>query len=61
MKFKRILSTALTVVMVFTALLAVMPVNAFAAYTDIDKTSDSIIPAGSTEANLTEEELKSYL
>ncbi len=61
MNLKRIISTALTVVMIFTALLAAFPLGASAAYINSESSTGSMIPAGSVEADLTEEQLKIYL
>lgn len=61
MKLKRILSTALTVVMIFTTLVAVLPVTASAAHSQSSASSTAKIPEGVTEANLTATELSEYL
>ena len=49
MNIKRILSTALTVVLIFTTLFAVIPVNAFAAYSNSSASSGAKIPEGIEE------------
>lgn len=59
MKLKRILSTVLTVVMIFTTLAAVMPRKASAAY--IGSASNVGVPEGIEEANLNKEELQEYI
>ncbi len=61
MNFKRILSTALMVVMVFSAIVCAFPMSASAAYIGSTSNTGSIIPEGSFEANLTDEELATYL
>ena len=61
MKIKRILSTALTVALIFTLLLTAVPVNVFAAHTESSSTSTAIVPEGYTEADLTSAELSDYL
>ena len=58
---KRILSTALLVVMIFTALIAAFPVNAFAAYSVGSSGTSANVPDGYEEANYTAEQLTEYL
>ena len=61
MNIKRILSTALTVVIIFTTIVAVIPVSAGAAYTESGSSVSAAVPEGYTEANLDSEALKVYL
>ncbi len=61
MKLKRIISTALTVVMIFTALVAALPISAAAANSESSVSAGTNVPAGSTEANLNTEQLTAYL
>lgn len=61
MKNKRILSTALTVALIFTMLLTAMPVNVFAAHSESSSSSTAIVPDGSAEADLSSSELSDYL
>ena len=61
MKLKRILSTALTVVMIFTTLVAVFPTSAGAAHSASSAASNFGIPTGYKEANLNSDQLTKYL
>ena len=61
MNYKRILSTALLVVMIFTTLLAAVPFTASAAYSDSSMSAGARVPEGYKEANLDAEEFKKYL
>ena len=61
MNFKRILSTALVVVMLFTAIVAAIPFGAYAAYSDSSASSATKVPDGYKEADYNTEELASYL
>ena len=61
MKFKRILSSALTVVMIFTILVAALPVGVSAAYSSSSASTSATVPEGTVEANLNEAQLKEYL
>lgn len=61
MKLKRILSTALTVVMIFTTLVAVFPTSAGAAHSASSASSNFGIPTGYKEANLNSDQLTKYL
>lgn len=61
MNTKRILSTALTVVLVFTMLIAAFPVTALAAHSESSVSASAKVPEGVTEANLNSEELEAYL
>ena len=61
MNIKRILSTALTVVMIFTMLVTALPVTALAAHTSSSVSASAKVPAGVTEANLDEAQLTEYL
>ena len=60
MKFNKILSTALLVVMLFTTVIAAFPVNSYAAYAG-SVSSGANVPEGFDEANLNASQLKSYL
>ena len=61
MNYKRILSTALLVVMIFTTVFAAVPFTSYAAYSESSSAAASKVPEGYKEANLTEDELKEYL
>ncbi len=61
MNIKRILSTALTVVMIFTMLITALPVTALAAHSQSSVSASAKVPAGIEEANLSSEELTAYL
>ncbi len=61
MNIKRILSTALTVVIIFTTIIAVIPFSAGAAYSDSSVSANAGVPDGYVEANLDSEELGVYL
>lgn len=61
MNIKRILSTALTVVIIFTTIIAVIPFSASAAYSESSVSANAGVPVGYEEANLDNEELKVYL
>ena len=61
MKFNKIISTALLVVMLFTTVIAVFPVNSYAAYAGSSNSSVANVPEGYEEADLSASELKSYL
>ena len=61
MKFNKILSTALVVVMIFTAFIAAFPISTFAAYSEHSSATSANVPEGYEEANLTDEELVAYL
>jgi len=61
MNYKRILSTALLVVMIFTTLFAAVPFTASAAYSDSSMSAGARIPEGYKEANLDADEFKEYL
>ncbi len=61
MKFKKLISAALSVVMIFTAFVAVFPVNAFAAHSSSSTASGATVPEGITESDLTYQELLEYL
>ena len=61
MKFKRILSTALLVVMIFTTVSAVMPFTASAAHSKTSASASGNIPEGYEEANLTKTQLEKYI
>ena len=59
MNLKRILSTALTVVMIFTTVVAVLPITASAAYSS--GSNGSSLVTEYEEADLNNEQLKAYL
>ena len=59
MKLNKIISTALVMVMLFSAMIAVMPTNVDAAH--ISSSTTIGVPDGYTEAFLTNEEVKAYL
>ena len=61
MNIKRIISTALLVVMMFTTIVAAMPFAASAAYSDSSANAQGNIPEGTTPANLTSAELEAYM
>ena len=61
MNIKRILSTALTVVIIFTTIMAVIPFSAGAAYSESSASANAGVPGGYKEANLDSEEIKVYL
>ncbi len=62
MKLKRIISTALAAIMIFSALVAVLPINAFAAYSESSATAGANLPEGSpSSAELNTEELEAYI
>ena len=61
MNIKRILSTALVVVMLFTTLIAAVPFAASAAYSPSSATANANIPEGYEEANLNQADLEAYL
>lgn len=61
MNYKRILSTALLVVMIFTTLFAAVPFTSFAAYSESSATAGARVPEGYKEANLNADEFKEYL
>ena len=61
MNIKRILSTALVAVMLFTAIVGVIPFEASAAYSESSATAGGNVPAGFEEANLNSEELAAYM
>jgi hypothetical protein len=61
MKLKRIISTALMVVMIFTTLVAVLPVGASAAYSPSGAGVNAAIPEGTESASLNSAELTKYL
>ncbi len=61
MNIKRILSTALTVVIIFTTIIAVIPFSVGAAYSESSAFANAGVPEGYKEANLDSEELKVYL
>ena len=57
---KRILSTALLVVMLFTSVVCAFPIGADAAYSSAAGASNVRVPEGYEEANLTGEDLETY-
>ncbi len=61
MKIKRIISTALLVVMIFTTISAVLPFGASAAYSESGAAAEGNIPAGTTPATLTSAQLEEYM
>ena len=61
MNIKRILSTAFTVVLIFTTLITALPVTALAAHSDSSASASAKVPEGIKEANLNSDELKDYL
>ena len=61
MNYKRILSTALLVVMIFTTLVAAVPFTASAAHSDSSVSASARVPEGYKEANLDADEFKEYL
>lgn len=61
MKFKRILSTALLVVMIFTTVCAAMPFTASAAHSETGASASGNIPAGYEEANLNKAQVENYI
>ncbi len=61
MKLKRIISTALTVVMIFTALAAALPITASAVYTETSASAGANVPAGVEPADLSSEQIKEYI
>ena len=61
MNIKRILSTALVVVMLFTAIVAAIPFGAYAAYSDSSASSATKVPDGYTEADYDMKVLTNYL
>ena len=60
MNIKRILSTALLVVMVFTSVICAFPISADAAYSSASNAATVKVPEGTKEANLSEEGLAEY-
>jgi len=61
MNIKRILSTALLAVMLFTTIVAAIPFNASAAYSESSAAAGGSVPAGFEEANLNSDELEAYM
>lgn len=61
MNKKRILSTALTVVLIFTMLITALPVTSFAAHSSSSVSASAKVPEGVEEANLNSEQLEAYL
>lgn len=61
MNTKRILSTALTVVLIFTMLITALPVTALAAHSESSVSASAKVPADVEEANLNSEQLTEYL
>lgn len=61
MNIKRILSTALLAVMLFTTVIAAFPFSASAAYSPSSAASNANVPEGYEEANLNEAQLEAYL
>ncbi|MBE6644086.1 MAG: hypothetical protein E7612_01750 [Ruminococcaceae bacterium] len=61
MNYKRILSAALLVVMIFTSVFAAIPFTSYAAYSESSASASSKVPEGYTEANLNSAELEEYL
>ncbi len=61
MNYKRIISTALLVVMIFTTIFAAVPFTAFAAHSDSSISAGARVPEGYDEADLNAEEFNLYL
>ena len=61
MNYKRIISTALLVVMLVTTVFGAMPFTSFAAHSSSSVSASVRVPEGYEEANLNAEELKAYL
>lgn len=61
MRFKRILSTALLVVMIFTTVAAALPFTASAAHSQTAASASGIVPDGYKEANLKKAQLEEFI
>ena len=61
MNFKRILSTALLVVMIFTTVCAAMPFTASAAHSESSASASGNVPDGYEEAQLSQSEIEKYI